>query len=130
LEPILNEALRQKTTEEWLREFDAIGLPCGPLNNIAQAAAQPQVKARNMLVEVPHPAGFSLKLPDLPIKLSRTAGGIRGPSPAIGEHSNEVLSTLLGLSEEEIGELRRAEIVFGPLPSPVPLLEEGGGGPN
>ena len=46
LEPLLIEAMRKKTTAEWLREFDAIGLPCGPLNNIPQAAAQPQVKAR------------------------------------------------------------------------------------
>lgn len=124
LEPILNEALRQKTTQEWLREFDAIGLPCGPLNNIAQAAQHPQVLARDMLVEVAHPAGFSLKLPNIPIKLSRTPGGIHGPSPAIGEHSDEVLSRLLDLSPAEIAELRQAQVVFGPLPSPVPLLEE------
>jgi CoA:oxalate CoA-transferase len=124
LEPILNEALCQRTTEEWLREFDAIGLPCGPLNNIAQAAQHPQVQARRALVEVEHPAGFRLRLPDIPIKLSRTPGGIRGASPGIGEHSDEVLSSLLGLSAEEIAALRRAEIVFGPLPSPVPLLEE------
>ena len=122
LEPILNEALGQKTTEEWLREFSAIGLPCGPLNNIAQAAEYSQVKARNMLVEVAHPSSFSLKMPDLPIKLSRTPGGIQGPSPAIGEHTDDVLSTLLALSEAEIADLRQAEVAFGPLPSPVPLL--------
>ena len=52
LEPMLNEAMRRKTTAEWLREFDAIGLPCGPLNNIAQSAEQPQVKARGMLTPV------------------------------------------------------------------------------
>src|SRR3990172_2969877 len=50
LEPMLNEALRQKTTADWLREFDAIGLPCGPLNDIPAAAEHPQVKAREMLV--------------------------------------------------------------------------------
>ena len=129
LEPILNEALRQKTTEEWIGEFDAIGLPCGPLNDIPQAAEHPQVKARGMLVDVPHPSGFSLKVPDTPVKLSRTPGGIQGPPPAIGLDTDEVLSSLLGMSDRETAELRRAEIVFGPLPSPVPhVLEREGQG--
>jgi CoA:oxalate CoA-transferase len=114
LEPILNEAMRQKTTGEWLREFDAIGLPCGPLNNIAQAAEHPQVLARRMLVEVEHPRIGRLKLPDTPVKLSRTPGGIKGPSPALGQHTYEVLSALLGLSAEELDELAVAGVIVGP----------------
>lgn len=124
LEPVLNEALRQKTTAEWLREFDAIGLPCGPLNNIPQAAEHPQVKAREMLVEVEHPDGFSLKITDTPVKLGRTPGGIQGPPPALGEHTDEVLAGGMGLSAEEIATLREAEVVFGPLPSPVARIRE------
>jgi CoA:oxalate CoA-transferase len=114
LEPILNEAMRQKTTSEWLEEFDAIGLPCGPLNNIAQAAEQPQVVARRMLVEVEHPRIGRLKLPDTPVKLSRTPGGIKGPSPALGQDTYEVLSSLLGLSAEEMAELAAAGVIVSP----------------
>jgi CoA:oxalate CoA-transferase len=124
LEPMLNEALRQRTTEEWLREFDAIELPCGPLNDIPQAAEQPQVKARDMLVEVEHPAGFSLKIPNSPLRLSRTPGGVQGPPPALGEHTDEVLTSLLGLSDQEIADLRAAGVAYGPLPSPVPWILE------
>jgi CoA:oxalate CoA-transferase len=124
LEPMLNEALRQRTTEDWLREFDAIGLPCGPLNDIPQAAEQPQVKARDMLVDVEHPAGFSLKVPNSPLRLSRTPSGIQGPPPALGEHTDEVLTSLLALSDREIAELRAAGVVYGPLPSPVPWILE------
>ncbi|TMG06687.1 MAG: CoA transferase [Chloroflexi bacterium] len=124
LEPVLNEALRQKTTAEWLREFDAIGLPCGPLNDIPSAAAHPQVKARKVLVEVEHPDGFSLRIADTPVKLGRTPGGIQGPPPALGEHTDAVLSGLLGLSAEEIASLREAEVVFGPLPSPAGRIRE------
>ncbi|KPK22171.1 MAG: carnitine dehydratase [Dehalococcoidia bacterium SM23_28_1] len=116
LEPILNEAMRQKTTSEWLREFDAIGLPCGPLNNIAQAAEHPQVVARGMLVDVEHPRIGRLKLPDTPVKLSRTPGGIKGPSPALGQNTYEVLSTLLGLSAKELDELAAAGVIVGPRP--------------
>jgi crotonobetainyl-CoA:carnitine CoA-transferase CaiB-like acyl-CoA transferase len=124
LEPVLNDALRQKTTAEWLREFDAIGLPCGPLNDIPHAAEQPQVRAREMLVDVQHPDGFSLKIADTPVKLGRTSGGIQGPPPALGEHTDVVLSGLLGLSAKEIASLRQAEVVFGPLPSPVRRIRE------
>jgi CoA:oxalate CoA-transferase len=124
LEPVLNEALRQKTNSEWLREFDAIGLPCGPLNDIPSAAAHPQVKAREMLVDLEHPDGFSLKIADTPLKLGRTPGGIQGPPPALGEHTDEVLTRLLRLSAEEIRALREAEVVFGPLPSPVGRIRE------
>jgi len=114
LEPILNEAMHQKTTSEWLQEFDAIGLPCGPLNNIAQAAEQPQVVARRMMVEVEHSRIGRLKLPDTPVKLSRTPGGIKGPSPALGQDTYEVLSSLLGLSAEEMAELAAAGVIVSP----------------
>jgi CoA:oxalate CoA-transferase len=111
LEPLLNEALSQRTTQEWVGEFDAIGLPCGPLNNIAQAAALPQVRAREMLVEVDHPQIGRLPLANTPVKLSRTPGGITGPSPALGQHTDEVLGRLLGLAHGEIQRLRAAQVV-------------------
>jgi len=111
LEPLMVEAMKKKTTAEWLREFDAIGLPCGPLNNIAQAAEHPQVKARGMLVEVEHPVIGKLPLPDTPVKLSRTPGGIHGASPALGEHTDAVLRELLALSDDEIADLRQAAII-------------------
>ncbi|MEX0786682.1 MAG: CaiB/BaiF CoA-transferase family protein, partial [Dehalococcoidia bacterium] len=111
LEPVLNDAMRQRTTAEWLREFDAIGIPCGPLNNIAQAAEHPQVRARDMLVEVEHPVMGKLPLSNTPVKLSRTPGGIKGPSPLLGQHTDEVLRALLGASDEEIASLRESEVV-------------------
>jgi CoA:oxalate CoA-transferase len=108
LEPILIEAMKKKTTAEWVREFDAIGLPCGPLNNVAQAASLPQVKAREMLVEVEHPRIGRFPLPNTPVKLSRTPGGVRGSSPDLGQHTDDVLHELLGLPDAEIGRLREA----------------------
>jgi CoA:oxalate CoA-transferase len=116
LEPILNEALRQKTTARWLAEFDAIGLPCGPLNDIAQAAAHPQVQARRMLVDVEHPRIGSLTVADTPVRLSRTPGGVTGPPPDLGEHTYEVLSSLLDLSRDELDDLAAAGVIVGPVP--------------
>ena len=111
LEPILNEALRRRTTQEWLSEFDAIGLPCGPLNSIPQAAELPQVRAREMLVEVEHPIIGKLPLTNTPVKLSRTPGGVSGPSPAVGEHTDDVLRRLLDVSVDELERLRGAEVI-------------------
>lgn len=112
LEPILNEALAQRTTAEWIEEFDRIGLPCGPLNNIAQAVAQPQVRARDMLVELRHPRmSRPLTVPNTPVKLSRTPGGVKGLPPDVGEHTEEVLTGWLGLSEEEVRRLEALGVV-------------------
>jgi CoA:oxalate CoA-transferase len=128
LEPLLNESLARRTTAEWLREFEAIGMPCGPLNDIPQAAEQPQVKAREMLVDVAHPSGFSLRVANSPLKLSRTPARIQGPPPALGEHTDEVLTSLLGLTAAEIAALREAGVVFGPLASPLEALRRRAGG--
>ena len=112
LEPILNEALAQRTTAEWIEEFDRISLPCGPLNNIAQAVAQPQVRARDMLVELRHPRmSRPLTVPNTPVKLSRTPGGVKGLPPDVGEHTEEILTGWLGLSEEEVRRLEALGVV-------------------
>ncbi len=102
LEPILNEALSQRTTEAWIAEFEAISLPCGPLNSIPQAAEYKQVKAREMLKEVESPRGNKLTISNTPLRLSRTPAAIRGGPPALGQHTRDVLHDLLGLTEAEI----------------------------
>jgi CoA:oxalate CoA-transferase len=102
LEPILSEALMQRTTAEWLAEFEPVGIPCGPLLSIPEAARHPQVEARNMLVEVESERGNRLRIPNSPIRLSRTPAGIQGPPPTIGRHTRDVLGALLGLSEADI----------------------------
>lgn len=112
LEPLLNAALARRTTAEWVAEFDTIGLPCGPLNNIPQAMAQPQVQARGMLVELKHPRmSRPLTVANSPIKLSRTQGGVRGLPPDVGEHTEAVLGAWLGLAEEELSRLEDAGVV-------------------
>jgi CoA:oxalate CoA-transferase len=114
LEPILNEALRQRTTAEWLSEFEPLGMPCGPLHTIPQAAAYPQVAAREMLVDVASERGNRLRIANSPIKLSRTPAGIRGGPPAVGRHTREVLASLLGLSEAAVeAEFGRGAAVDG-----------------
>jgi CoA:oxalate CoA-transferase len=111
LEPVLNDALMQRTTADWLPEFDAIGLPCGPLNSIPDAAAHPQVRAREMLVEVAHPQIGTIPIANTPVKLSKTPGGIKGTSPAFAQHTDDVLRALLGLPADDVAVLREGGVV-------------------
>jgi CoA:oxalate CoA-transferase len=129
LEPMLNEALRRRTTAEWIREFDEIGLPCGPLNDIAQSVAQPQVLARDMLVELEHPRiGRPLTVPNTPVKLSRTPGGVRGLPPDVGQDTEDILRDWLGFDAEQLRALEDAGIVTRAtgeaLPLPPEVLDE------
>jgi CoA:oxalate CoA-transferase len=102
LEPILIDGLKTRTTAEWLAEFEAIDIPCGPLHTIPEAARYPQVQARDMLRDVDSDRGNRLRIANSPLKLSRTPGGIRGGPPGIGADTREVLANLLELTEAEI----------------------------
>ncbi|MBM3140467.1 MAG: CoA transferase [Chloroflexi bacterium] len=111
LEPLLNVAFARRTTAEWVERLERYEIPCGPLNTIAEAAALPQVAAREMLVPVEHHTLGRVPLPNTPVKLSRTPGGIRGSSPDMGQHSREVLAELLGLDAATIDDLVEREVV-------------------
>ena len=111
LEPGLNEALKTKTAKEWLQAFSDLGIACGPLNTIDKVVADPQVAAREMIVEVPHGKEGPLKLVNTPVKLSRTPGLVDQLSPELGEHTEQVLGEALGLTPEEVEALRREGVV-------------------
>ena len=106
LEPILTEAMLKKTSQEWLEELEALGIPCGPVNTIDAVSRDPQVLHRGMIKDVPHPRLGKVRVVDTPVKLSRTPGGAERPSPDLGEHTAQVLRDMLGLDEKEITALR------------------------
>jgi CoA:oxalate CoA-transferase len=111
LEPILNEAFRAGTTAHWLEALERYDIPCGPLNTIPEAAAMSQLAEREMLVPVEHHTIGRVPLPNTPVKLSRTPGGIRGSSPDMGAHTREVLAELLRLDRPAVDDLLSREIV-------------------
>jgi formyl-CoA transferase len=91
----------QQSREYWLSQFDAAGIPCGPINSYAEAFADPQVHARGMVVEVEHPTLGRLRTLGAPVKMSETPPAVRGRAPLLGEHTREVLLEV-GYSEQEI----------------------------
>jgi crotonobetainyl-CoA:carnitine CoA-transferase CaiB-like acyl-CoA transferase len=102
----------ERTTAEALRELDAAGLPAGPVHTLQQALDQPQVSAMQLLREVADFPGLPrpVPVPDLPVRLSVSGGGITQRPPLLGEHTDSVLGSL-GYSAAEIAELRAAQVI-------------------
>jgi crotonobetainyl-CoA:carnitine CoA-transferase CaiB-like acyl-CoA transferase len=97
----------QKPRREWLAFFDAHDIPCGPINDYAQVFADPQIVAREMVVEVDHPTLGHLRTLGSPIKMSATPADVSRRAPRLGEHTAEVLAEA-GFSESEVAALGRA----------------------
>lgn len=108
--PILEAIFRTKTRDEWLEQLDAAGIPVGPVNELPDVFANPQVRHRRMLVETEHPLAGPLKLLANPLNLSATPVGDYAPPPLMGEHTDDVLGSL-GLDTAAIAALRAQGVV-------------------
>ena len=108
-------AMRQvtvtRTTSAWMEELEAVGVPCGPINSIADVFEDPHVKARGAAISVPHPLGGEIPLVANPIRLSDTPVEYRMAPPLLGQHTREVLRDVLGLDEQRILDLSGRKVV-------------------
>jgi crotonobetainyl-CoA:carnitine CoA-transferase CaiB-like acyl-CoA transferase len=104
LAPLIAQRLRARTSADWIRDFDAAGVPVGPVNKIGEMLSDPQVLARDMVVEVDHPTAGRVKALGMPVKFSDTPGEVARASPLLGQHTREVLEDL-GYSSAEIDKL-------------------------
>lgn len=102
----LNELLSGKPSAYWLRELEEKRIPCAPVNRLSQALSDPQVKHRNMVVELRHPNGKSTRGPGNPIKFSRSSEETFSAAPLLGQQTHQVLSELLGYDTGRIERLR------------------------
>lgn len=122
LEPILSGAFCTRTTAEWLANLREAGIPSGALNTIEQAAAAPQVRARNMIVETAHPKLGTVKLINHPLKFSRTPARIQGPPPSVGQDTRRVLREVGGLDDATVERLLAAGIALETDPATAPAI--------
>jgi len=104
LSETLNKIFRARTTDEWLRALDEAGVPAGPVLSITEMHADPQTRARDMVVATEHPVAGEVETIGLPVKFSETPGGVRRHAPTLGMHTREVLAEL-GYPPEEIQRL-------------------------
>ncbi len=107
LVPQLERIFRTRTVADWLERLRAAEVPAAPVNNLDGAFAEPPVAERGMIVEYDHPDVGKVRLPGNPIKMSDMSGTISKPAPRLGEHTDAVLSRLLGLTAEQLASLRQ-----------------------
>ena len=88
-----------------------MGIPCGPVNSIDQVACDPQVASREMIIDVHHAKAGNFKVVNTPVKVSRSKSRPEQASPDLGEHTEDVLKGLLGMTEQDIERLRKQRVV-------------------
>lgn len=110
LVPILATLMKERGRSVWLASLEAAKVPCGPINDLADVFADPQVRARAMTVQMAHPLAGQVQLVASPMKFSATPIQYRRPPPLLGEHTSEVLREL-GVDEDEIVKLRSVNAI-------------------
>jgi len=109
--PIVSEVMQSKSSADWLEILNQRGIPCGPINNLDQVFADPQVCHRGLQFDLAHPAAGRVASVANPIKLSQTPIEYQLPPPMLGQHTDEVLGRLLDLDSDAIATLRDAAII-------------------
>ena len=109
--PLLKKLTVERSTADWISTLEALAVPCGPINTLADVFADPQVQARGLKVTVPHPIAGQLPLVASPMKLSATPVDYRLPPPMLGEHTDDILAATLGLDAAAIARLRADGVV-------------------
>lgn len=109
--PLLDQMMLRKTRAEWINVLEAVGVPCGPINDLAEVFDNPQVQARDMRLDLVHPTAGHVSVPASALKLEKTPVKYCRPPPLLGEHTDEVLRDMSGLSVSEIAELHDQGIV-------------------
>ena len=109
--PLLRQATVFKTTAQWIELLEKAGVPCGPINDLQQVFADPQVQARGLHLDLPNALGSSTPQVASPLRLSATPVAYRSAPPLLGQHTDALLQRLLGVSETQIAELREAGVI-------------------
>ncbi len=109
--PLLEDVVRTKPMSFWAERLEAAGVPCGPINDIAHALADPQVVHRGMRIALAHALAGEVPLVASPIKMSATPLAYERPPPRLGEHTDAVLRALAGLSADAVAALRRDGVI-------------------
>ncbi|RZA05755.1 MAG: CoA transferase, partial [Proteobacteria bacterium] len=109
--PLIRQATVFKTTEQWVAELEVAGVPCGPINDLSQVFADPQVVARELAIHMQHPLAGTVPTVASPLRLSASPVEYRHAPPLLGEHTREVLQQLLNMDALTYDQLHAAGVV-------------------
>jgi CoA:oxalate CoA-transferase len=110
--PMMESHLMTRPGDEWLKAIHKAGVPAGPINTLDRVLSDPQVLAREMVVEVDGPAQDKIKIIGNPLKMEKTPVNTFTRPPRLGEHTREVLTSILGYSPEKIDSLKQKEAIM------------------
>ena len=108
IDALIQAETETQTTAHWLEKLGAARIPCAPVNDFSQALSDPQVLARDMVVEVGLQSGETIRMPGNPVKFDASGPQAFAAPPLLGEHTQAVLGDLLGYSDQMIRKLRDA----------------------
>ena len=108
---LLSKHFLKDTADNWVSRIHAAKVPVGVINDIGRALAEPQVLARNMLVDIPHAKNPDFRMVGSPVKLSGTPVEYKRPAPMLGEHTEQVLKSVLGLSADALDVLKDKGVI-------------------
>lgn len=111
LVPLLAAIISTRDSADWLAALQKADVPCGAVNDLAGVFADPQAQHRGMKIDLPHPAAGRTPTVANPIRLSQTPVEYRSAPPTLGQHTDDVLRSLLGLTDEQIAVLRRDQVI-------------------
>jgi formyl-CoA transferase/CoA:oxalate CoA-transferase len=109
--PLLNEVLSARTAEEWLKRFEAAGVPAGRIKSVPEVCESEHLKARGMIASLPHPSAGEVRVMGIPVRLHSTPGALILPPPRLGEHTDEILRRLARIPARQIPRLHSSGVV-------------------
>jgi len=110
---MIAERMRARPAREWLALLEPSGVPCGPINDLAQVFADPQVRHRGLEVRAPHPVAGEVRMVANPMRLSADPIVHDRAPPVLGEHTDEVLRSVLGMDAAALERLRAERVIQG-----------------
>jgi succinate--hydroxymethylglutarate CoA-transferase len=111
LDDLIAQALKKGKTADWIAKLRGVGVPCGPINTVAEALTDPHTLARELVRTVQHPTAGEIKMVGIPFRMNGTPASIRRAPPLLGQHTEEVLGGELGIPAARIAELRSEKVI-------------------